>query len=87
MISILKKFIVIILIAIILIVIGILAKRFIFQSSDIFHTPLIYNNKDCIIEELEEIKPNQELCVDYSNFIPTKVYYSDGWKVVCCKGK
>ena len=85
MISIFKKFIITILIVIALIVIGVLVQRFILQRNNIFYGPATYDYEDCITEEIGEIKPNQELCVEYPDLIPTKVYYSEGWKVVCCK--
>jgi|AntAceMinimDraft_16_1070373.scaffolds.fasta_scaffold10522_3 hypothetical protein len=83
--NIFKKIIITTLTIIILIVIGILVQRFILQRNNVFYGTTAYDYEDCIIEEIEEIKSNQELCVESSNLIPAKVYYSEGWKVVCCK--
>ncbi|MCD6500883.1 hypothetical protein J7K42_02660 [bacterium] len=48
------------------------------------YLPVTPDLKNCIVEEIETPAPYQKVCLNKKYPLPSKVYFQDGWKVICC---
>ena len=80
-----KEIIIGLIAAAVLVAAGVLIQRFFFQEENTSYVPSGFDAENCVVEQVDHIKPNQKLCVEHPRKMPAKTYYSDGWKVVCCK--
>jgi len=48
------------------------------------YIPTTPDLKNCIVEEIRTPTPYQKICLNKDYPLPAKVYFQDGWKVICC---
>ncbi len=71
----------------ILITSGILIAIYFWPKRGPNYIPITPDLENCIIEEIGNPTPYQEICLNKEYPIPTKIYFDNGWRAVCCLTK